>query len=202
MLKSENSLSMFITSTLVSLSVVGTVFASVPSFATTKEYILRSDIAATGPLHTSKKVTLGEVIWRKSKVEVLLIQGCEAVIFTIYPKLLAWCFVIGNTNGRFVILFAFLFVECLFLGSPNLLSVFWVTSSKICLLFGNSLPTNKRSICHINQMFMRFSLASKSLQKSLSLLASHCSPLMTYFQQFVKFVRWTQIVIFSLFVWI
>ena len=48
-------------STLVSVSGAGTVFASMPSFATTNACIPLSNTVTTGPLHASKEATLGEV---------------------------------------------------------------------------------------------------------------------------------------------
>ena len=57
-----------------------------PSFATTKVRVRRSDIGATGPMHASNEAILGKVTLWKSEAEVLLIRGCEAVLFTVDPK--------------------------------------------------------------------------------------------------------------------
>ena len=171
-LKSENSFSIFIPSTLVSVSGVGAVFASVPSFATTKARVPLSHIEATGPLHTSKEAILGEVVWWKSEVEDSLIWGCEAAMFTVNPKLMVWWSLTGNTNGRFVRLFAFSFAECLLLTCI----IFFPSSES--LFIGSALylttvsqPTIDPSALIIS-LSLRFSLAVKPSQRSLALLTS------------------------------
>ena len=73
-------------SNLVSVSGAGTVFASMPSFATTNACIPLSDTVTTGPLHALKEATLGEVFWRKSDVEVSLIRGCEASMLNLWSE--------------------------------------------------------------------------------------------------------------------
>ena len=60
-----------------------------PSFATTKVRVRRSDIGATGPMHASNEAILGKVTLWKSEAKVLLIRGCEAVLFSVDPKILA-----------------------------------------------------------------------------------------------------------------
>ena len=55
-------LTIFIPSTLISVSGFRAVFAPVPSFTKTKARVLRSDIGATGPLGASKVAVLGEVV--------------------------------------------------------------------------------------------------------------------------------------------
>ena len=56
-----------------------------PSFATTKARVPRSDIGTTGPLRASKVAVLCKIVCWKSEVEVLLTRGCEAVMFTVGP---------------------------------------------------------------------------------------------------------------------
>ena len=55
-------LTIFIPSTLVSVSRFRAVFSPVPSFTKTKARIPRSDVGATGPLRASKVAVLGEVV--------------------------------------------------------------------------------------------------------------------------------------------
>ena len=154
--KLDNLLSIFIPSALVSVSGVTAVFASVPSFATTKVRVSWSTIEATGPLHPLKAAIQGEDFWLKSEVEIIFIRGCETVMLTIDPKLLTWWSLTWKTNGRFARIFAFSFAECHVLGLSSLFSVTWVTSDWICLVFDNNLSTNSWSVYHFNQLVSTF----------------------------------------------
>ena len=137
-------------STLVSVSVVRTVFATVPSFATTKAPVPRSDIEVTGPLRASKVAVLGEVVWWKSEVKVSLTRGCKVAMLIVDPKLLACWSLTGKAKCRFVRLFTFLFGKCSVLDLSNHFSIILIVSDWISLVLGNRVSTKGWSVCYFN----------------------------------------------------
>ena len=144
-------------STLVYVSGVWAVFVLVPFFATTKARISRSDIWPTGPLGASKVVILGNIVRWKSEAEVSLTRGCEAVMFTVDAKLLAWWFLTGNAKDKFV--------RCYL--------IFFPSSNSLVIGSGSySGLINSVSNKNFFSFFQRFSFAAKSSQRSLVLLVS------------------------------
>ena len=155
------------------MSGVRAVLAPVPSLTATEARVPWSDIWATGPLRPLIVAVLVKIVWWKSEFECSLTQGCEAVMFTVDPKLLAWWFLTGNTKGKFVRCFSFPFSKCPVLSA---FLIFFPPSESLAIVSASycatvSQPRTDLSAILIS-LFRRFSFAFKSPQRSLASLVS------------------------------
>ena len=145
------------------MSAVEAVFAPVRSFATTEVRVPRSEIGAIRPLRVSKVAVLGEVIWWKSEVEVSFIRGvkllCSPLMQNYWPD--------GLLDFSLFRLVSALFSACLiFFPSTESIAIESVSDSASV-----SHSTTGPSVILI-KLFLRFSFAVKSSQRSLVSLVS------------------------------